>query len=88
MDAMPQRTRKLERRGWYRHPRHRDPDDGLFWQCRLKMGRVHRGPTGWVWTSYCGDRAWGLKASKEEAKREVEKRADLGRITAQCWPKG
>lgn len=81
-------ARKPQRQGWFRNPRYRDLEDGLFWQRGLKMGRVHRVPTGWVWTSYCGDCEWGLKATKEEAKREVEKRADLRRITAQCWPKG
>lgn len=55
-----------------------DPDDGLLVDDGSRFGRVHRYWDGrWRWCSWCWRPIQGLADTKDEAKGEVEKRADL-----------
>ena len=62
------------------------PNDGLLLDEQgNRYGRVHAHFDGrWTWASWCGKPSAGLADSKEEAKAEVERRADLKTLSPTC----
>lgn len=49
------------------------------------MGRVHKNwDHRWAWASWCSRCERGLAATKDAAKAEVERRADLSKMTISC----
>ena len=67
--------------GWYRTWPDK-PDDGVFWRQGYKMGRIYRHVDDrWMWFSWCGASPSGIAATKDAAKAQVERYADLSALT-------
>lgn len=52
-----------------------------YWYEGYRLGCIHPDGEGWRWVSLCGLIADGFAATKDQAKRRVQERADLGMMT-------
>jgi hypothetical protein len=75
------------RDGWFQTWRDDSATDGIFWKQGYKMGRAWQYWDGrWMWVSWCRHGGHGLVATKEEAKRMIEEKADLANMSISCMP--
>lgn len=74
-----------EKEGWHRTWPDKSETDGVLWRAGFQMGRVHQyWDQRWAWASWCAQCERGLADTKEEAKAEVERCADLSKMTISC----
>lgn len=74
-----------EKEGWLRTWPDKSDNDSMLWRAGFKMGRVHQyWDHRWAWASWCSQCESGLAATKDDAKAEVESRADLSKMTVGC----
>ena len=78
---------KNAKSGWFQTWPQDSATDGMFWKQGYKMGRVWQDWNGrWMWVSWCQRGGHGFVDTKDEAKRIVEDKADLTRMTISCMP--